>query len=335
MAQVSSYKNLNKNNQGVIPLVILLILFPVIITGLIAINPQNMEKISQNILSRIGQTPSPNITPDPSSSPSSTDTPVLISITISTLTPSPSAITPKATTPVLQNAPSGTGYSRINIETERGVFSIGLVSVDMTQAKMITDTANENDCGDSCPTSNLADFITRNGGFAGIHGTYFCPATYAECSTKKDSFDFPVYNSRLNKWINGGNLFWNDRSIIYYDGSGMHFLRDAKSFGGGLSAGIVNSPGLLDGGNIIVQDFPLSDKQKAKGAKSGIGLRGTVTYLVSASNVDMYDLAAIFKKLGCSSALNLDGGGSTALWFGGYKAGPGRNIPNAIIFSSK
>ena len=25
-------------------------------------------------------------------------------------------------------------------------------------------------------------------------------------------------------------------------------------------------------------------------------------------------------------------GGSTALWFGGYKAGPGRNIPNAIIF---
>lgn len=31
-------------------------------------------------------------------------------------------------------------------------------------------------------------------------------------------------------------------------------------------------------------------------------------------------------------ALNLDEGGSTALWYGGYKTGPGRNIPNALLF---
>ena len=29
--------------------------------------------------------------------------------------------------------------------------------------------------------------------------------------------------------------------------------------------------------------------------------------------------------------MNLDGGGSTALYDGGYKAGPGRSLPNAII----
>ena len=33
-----------------------------------------------------------------------------------------------------------------------------------------------------------------------------------------------------------------------------------------------------------------------------------------------------------SEALNLDQGGSTALWSGGYRVGPGRNIPNAILF---
>lgn len=31
----------------------------------------------------------------------------------------------------------------------------------------------------------------------------------------------------------------------------------------------------------------------------------------------------------------LDNGGSTALWSGGYKVGPGRNLPNVILFVSK
>ena len=35
------------------------------------------------------------------------------------------------------------------------------------------------------------------------------------------------------------------------------------------------------------------------------------------------------------NALNLDSGGSTALWSGGYKAGPGRYIPNAILFVNR
>ena len=43
----------------------------------------------------------------------------------------------------------------------------------------------------------------------------------------------------------------------------------------------------------------------------------------------------IKKALGLENALNLDSGGSTALWSGGYKVGPGRNIPNAILFIRK
>lgn len=47
----------------------------------------------------------------------------------------------------------------------------------------------------------------------------------------------------------------------------------------------------------------------------------------------MLDLAHVFKSLGATHALNLDGGGSVALWFGGYKVGPGRSLPNAVIFA--
>ncbi|MBI4090347.1 MAG: phosphodiester glycosidase family protein, partial [Candidatus Kerfeldbacteria bacterium] len=35
-------------------------------------------------------------------------------------------------------------------------------------------------------------------------------------------------------------------------------------------------------------------------------------------------------------AMNLDGGGSSALWYrGSYKVGPGRNVPNALVMRTK
>jgi len=48
----------------------------------------------------------------------------------------------------------------------------------------------------------------------------------------------------------------------------------------------------------------------------------------------MQQFAYVFKALGAKSAINLDEGGSTALYYNGhYLDGPGRNIPNAIIFA--
>lgn len=129
-----------------------------------------------------------------------------------------------------------------------------------------------------------------------------------------------------------GNLFWNDRSIVYQDGSGIHYMQNANGFGGGLNAGIVNYPGILNGGQVTITQGSLSQKQSSKGTKGGIGFSNSKIFLVVASNVDMADFAHIFKSLGATHALNLDGGGSVALWYGGYKVGPGRSLPNAIIF---
>jgi exopolysaccharide biosynthesis protein len=39
------------------------------------------------------------------------------------------------------------------------------------------------------------------------------------------------------------------------------------------------------------------------------------------------------EALGSTNALNIDAGGSSALWYNGsYKRGPGRGVPNALIF---
>lgn len=262
--------------------------------------------------------PSPSLEPSPSPSPS--------------LSPSPSpSVSPKPSVTPKPSTASGGASSGGGIQTDRGNFRATVVTLPIS-AQMVTDTANDSDCANDCPTKSLADFVSQNGGYAGINGSYFCPSDYPDCASKKNSFDFSVYNSRLSKWINQGQLSWNSRSMIYRDGSGYHYLQNANGFGGGLSAGIVNYPGLLNNGQVTVEASALSEKQSSKGTKGGLGFNSSNIFLVIAYGVDMHDFAAVFKALGAQYALNLDGGGSAALYNGGYRAGPGRALPNAIIF---
>jgi len=65
-------------------------------------------------------------------------------------------------------------------------------------------------------------------------------------------------------------------------------------------------------------------------------VKGTVVYAVIARGATVPDLASVMEALGVTTALNLDGGGSSALfWNGAYKVGPGRLLPTAIIFKAK
>lgn len=312
--------------KGFVPVIILLISVAISAIVFVSIKDKSFPFATPSAVSTAVPTAPPSFSPTVSPSPKPTNT------------PTPTAISaPKATPALISSAP-GAGYSRVTVHTEKGDFAASIISIDLNSSKMITDSANDSTCGDGCPVLTLADFVARNAGFAGVNGTYFCPITYPECAGKTNSFDFPIYNTRLGHWINEDKLFWNGRSIVYTDGSGAHYLQNANSFGGGLTAGIVNYPGLVDAGNVQIDDNQsgLSDKQKAVGTKVGIGvISQNRIIVVVASSVNMQQFAYIFKVLGATGALNLDTGGSTALYWGGYKSGPGRNIPNAIIFASK
>lgn len=309
----------------VLPLIpILVILIFAAVAIVVRFNPKGIVNILWTPTPFSTPTSSPTPTPTPSPTPTAT-----AKVTPST-TPKPTAI------PV--SGPPGAGYSTITVATEKGNFSASVLSIDLTSARMITDTGNDSECTSGCAILPLADYVNRNGGFAGVNGTYFCPAepAYSYCGAA-NNYDFPVWSTRLSHWINGGNLSWNGRAIFYFDGSGAHYLQNASNFGGGLSAGIVNSPGLLDNGNVQIDDNQsgLSDKQKASGTKVGIGLRDSKNIMVVIGhNVTMQQFAYVFKALSAKGALNLDTGGSTALYYNGrYLAGPGRSIPNAIIFA--
>lgn len=201
-----------------------------------------------------------------------------------------------------------------------------VLTYDLASTTVVTDSANDNDCTNDCPTKPLAQHISDNGGRAGMNGTYFCPTDYDSCAGKVNSFDFPVWNNRQKKWINSDKLFWEGRGMMVFRSGSAQFHACASCAGApsDITGGIVNYPSLLSGGNVL-------PGEGAKGTRSGIGFGSGKLILVIARNSSYMDLANIFKSLGATEALNLDGGGSVALYDGGYKVGPGRSLPNAVI----
>jgi hypothetical protein len=229
---------------------------------------------------------------------------------------------------------SGEGYSYLTVDTEKGKFGVFLIKVSLSSVKVITASANGDDCRDNCPTKSLADHIKDNGGYAGINGAYFCPPDYSTCSGKINSSDYAFYKSSSGKWLNKGALSWGDTGLATFNGNTPKFYKKSSDYGGGsVTAGISNYPTLLDDGEIVINTSKLTSYQKdVKGPRGVIGVGDSNLYLAIISNATVVDAAYVMKALGAKDALNLDGGGSSALYINGsYVVGPGRSLPNAVV----
>ncbi len=233
------------------------------------------------------------------------------------------------------NTPPGSGYSLQKVSTDIGDYTVALVAADMGSTKIIVDTASDSDCRDSCPVLSLADYVSRNGAFAGVNGSYFCPAEYPSCAGKTGSFDLLVMNKNKHYLNSDNNVYSTNPAAIFQSGS-MRFVGQASQWGRdtGVDGVLSNYPLLLSGGNIVFSGDG-DPKKGSKGSRSFVGNKGSTAYIGVLYNVTVAEGAHVLKALGLDNALNLDSGGSTALWSGGYKAGPGRNIPNAILFIRK
>jgi len=252
---------------------------------------------------------------------------------ITTTTNSQTAVS-TANIPVNNTAP-GSGYSRQKVSTAVGEFVISLVAADMGSTRIIVDTASEGDCRDNCPVLSLGDYVGRNGAFAGINGTYFCPASYPTCAGKTNSFDLLVMNKNKKYFNSDNNVYSNNPVVIFQSGS-MRFIGQASGWGRdtGVDSVLSNYPLMVSGGNVTFGGDG-DPKKGSKGPRGFVANKGNTAYIGVVSNATVAEAAHALKALGIENALNLDSGGSTALWSGGYKAGPGRNIPNAILFVRK
>lgn len=236
---------------------------------------------------------------------------------------------PPATT---SNTPPGSGYSFQSVKAEIGTYSVSIVAADLGSTRVIVDTASDGDCRDNCPVMSVGDYAARSGAFAAINGSYFCPASYPSCAGKTNSFDTLVMNKN-KKYINSDNNVYSNVPVAVFGSGYARFIGASSGWGRdtGVDGVIANQPLLLSGGNIAFGGGS-DPKQGSKGARSFIGSRGSTVYIGVVYNATVAEVAYVLKALGLDNALNLDSGGSTALWSGGYKVGPGRNIPNAVLF---
>lgn len=235
--------------------------------------------------------------------------------------------------PATHNAPPGSGYSQQLVAANGQTFVVSLVAADLASTRVIVDTASTADCHQDCPVMSLSEYVSHNGAYAGVNGSYFCPATYPTCTDKKNVFEIMAMNkdkTYFNKDVDPNTDY---PAVIFRNGS-IQFIRaianwnqstDIDSMLANYPLLVVNKENIYAGSSV--------DKLNSKGNRSFVANIGSTVYIGVVRSASVGDSAAVMQTMGMENALNLDDGGSTALWAdGGYKVGPGRGLPNVILF---
>ncbi len=247
-------------------------------------------------------------------------------------------LVPQPTIPAsvpVANTPPSSGYQRSQVQTSIGNYLVSIVTADMNSTRVIVDTASDSTCTNDCPVLSLGDYVSRSGGYAGINGSYFCPATYPSCAGKTNSFDTLLMNK--NKvYFNSDNNVYSSVPAVIFSGNSARFVGRSSDWGRdtGIDSMIANQPLLVSGGTVVFGGDG-DPKKGSRGNRSFVGASGSNVYIGVVHSATVAETAIVLKDMGIQNALNLDSGGSTALWSGGYKVGPGRAIPNAIVFVGK
>lgn len=239
-----------------------------------------------------------------------------------------------ANVPEIAEAPSS-GYRRQKVTVNGASFLVDIVAADMNSTRVIVDTASSSTCANDCPALPLADYVARSGAYAGVNGSYFCPDSYPQCADKKNSFDTLLMN-KDKVYFNSDNNVYSTVPLVVSLGSSLRFVSQSLEWGRdtGVDMVIANRPLLVSGGNIAFSGEG-EPKEGSKGNRSFIGGQGNMAYIGVVRSASVAESAKVIHAMGIQNALNLDDGGSTALWSGGYKVGPGRNLPNVVLFVRK
>jgi hypothetical protein len=226
-------------------------------------------------------------------------------------------------------------------------YSLDIVEIDLKNPNLniLTLTA------DKFQAKSLADYVFSNDGLAGLTGTYFCTAP--SCGGLNYYF-FPVYDSLKEEFINEDQLkYWTTGPLVAFDmNNRFYYFKDSRdfksqvdfesSYGVKLQAAIGNKPRILEQGMNVLIDWEVDTGQMdSRHRRNALAYRedennlgqGKI-YLISLAPVSLNELVLVLQYLGLDYALNIDGGHSSALIYNDeYMLGPGRNIPNAIVFS--
>ena len=217
---------------------------------------------------------------------------------------------------------SDTSYSDDNISitlTKKTVSNTQVYIADITvsSAEYLKTALAQNTYGTNV-TAKTSITAANNNAILAINGDY-----YGANSTGYVIRNGVVYRDTVREGSSNGDL------AIYKDGSFKIIYEDEISAEQLVKDGVVNllafGPSLVENGEIIVNTNSEVGQSMASNPRTAIGIIDENHYIIVVSDgrtsesqgLSLYELAEVMKSYGVKTAYNLDGGGSSTLYFNG------------------
>ncbi|MBF1697275.1 phosphodiester glycosidase family protein [Streptococcus sanguinis] len=247
----------------------------------------------------------------------------VIAETISTVSSTSSSSNAEAASKAAETATvTDTSYSDDNISvtlTEKTVSNTQVYIADVTvsSSEYLKTAFAQNTYGNNV-TAKTSETAASNNAILAVNGDY-----YGANTTGYVIRNGVVYRDTVREDSSNGDL------AIYKDGSLKIIYEDQVSADQLVKDGVVNlltfGPSLVENGEIVVDTNSEVGQSMSSNPRTAIGIIDENHYIIIVSDgrttesegLSLYQMAEIMKSYGVKTAYNLDGGGSSTLYFNG------------------
>ena len=247
----------------------------------------------------------------------------VIAETISTVSSTSSSSNAKAASKAAETATvTDTSYSDDNISvtlTKKTVSNTQVYIADVTvsSSEYLKTAFAQNTYGNNV-TAKTSETAANNNAILAVNGDY-----YGANTTGYVIRNGVVYRDTVREDSSNGDL------AIYKDGSFKIIYEDQVSANQLVKEGVVNllafGPSLVENGEIVVDTNSEVGQSMSSNPRTAIGIIDENHYIIIVSDgrtsesegLSLYQMAEIMKSYGVKTAYNLDGGGSSTLYFNG------------------
>lgn len=247
----------------------------------------------------------------------------VIAETISTVSSTSSSSNAKAASKAAETATvTDTSYSDDNISvtlTKKTVSNTQVYIADVTvsSSEYLKTAFAQNTYGNNV-TAKTSETAANNNAILAVNGDY-----YGANTTGYVIRNGVVYRDTVREDSSNGDL------AIYKDGSFKIIYEDQVSADQLVKDGVVNllafGPSLVENGEIVVDTNSEVGQSMSSNPRTAIGIIDENHYIIIVSDgrtsesegLSIYQMAEIMKSYGVKTAYNLDGGGSSTLYFNG------------------
>ena len=247
----------------------------------------------------------------------------VIAETISTVSSSSSSSNAEAASKAAETATvTDTSYSDDNISvtlTEKTVSNTQVYIADVTvsSSEYLKTAFAQNTYGNNL-TPKTSETAANNNAILAFNGD-----NYGANTTGYVIRNGVVYRDTVREDSSNGDL------AIYKDGSFKIIYEDQVSADQLVKDGVVNllafGPSLVENGEIVVDTNSEVGQSMSSNPRTAIGIIDENHYIIIVSDgrtsesegLSLYQMAEIMKSYGVKTAYNLDGGGSSTLYFNG------------------